>query len=195
MTPRRNREPSLVTTGYLVIYNVLSWFAWTYVLMWTLGEVWNKSGDYTQNCSKIGWTLTLVQTGAVLEILHSIIGIVRSPVLTTTIQVFSRVMLVWGILFLFPIPEVHEHWAFTTMTVAWCITESIRYLYYALNLLNIQSSLLVWARYTFFYALYPLGATSEAILIYQSLSAAKSLNIYYYYYLVFLLFTYPPGKR
>ncbi|KAK9763094.1 hypothetical protein K7432_010551 [Basidiobolus ranarum] len=130
-------------------------------------------------------------------------GIVRSPVLTTIIQVFSRVMLVWGILFMFSITEIRERWAFTSMTVAWCVTESIRYLYYALNLLKIHSSQILWARYvcltgktrslyTFFYALYPLGATSEAILIYKSLDAAKVYGVYYYYYLVFLLFMYPP---
>ncbi|ORX88613.1 PTPLA-domain-containing protein [Basidiobolus meristosporus CBS 931.73] len=186
MSPRRNREPSALAKAYLVAYNTVSWYAWTYVLGWVVKDLLNSPENYAQMCGKVGWALTIVQTGAILEIFHSIIGIVRSPVLTTTVQVFSRIMLVWGILFMFP------HWAFTTMTIAWCITESIRYSYYAMNLVDFQSDGLLWARYTFFYALYPIGATSEAILIYQSLGAAKAFNTYYYFYLIFLLITYPP---
>jgi hypothetical protein len=33
------------------------------------------------------------------------------------------------------------------MTIAWCITECIRYAYYALNLLNVGPSFLIWCRY------------------------------------------------
>lgn len=51
-------------------------------------------------------TLNIVQTAAVLEIVHSMLRLVRSPVMTTALQgrlhcrhfilVFSRVMVLWG---------------------------------------------------------------------------------------------------
>jgi very-long-chain (3R)-3-hydroxyacyl-CoA dehydratase len=75
------------------------------------------------------------------------------------------------------------------MVTAWSFAEIIRYLHYATNLLNIKVPVLEWirsvtikvvdqklqadsvrrhARYTAFYILYPVGAGSEATLIYFS---------------------------
>lgn len=45
----------------------------------------------------VGWQTALVQSFATLEIIHSLLGWVRSPVQTTTMQVASRLILVWGI--------------------------------------------------------------------------------------------------
>lgn len=55
------------------------------------------------------------------------------------------------------------------MTLAWEVTEVIRYTYYALNILNIEPYPLLWLRYTTFYALYPIGAGSEAFLMFSTL--------------------------
>jgi very-long-chain (3R)-3-hydroxyacyl-CoA dehydratase len=44
----------------------------------------------------------IVQTAAALEIVHSLFGFVRSPLLTTIMQVASRLQLVWGIAERFP---------------------------------------------------------------------------------------------
>ena len=88
------------------------------------------------------------------------------------------------------------HWALTTMTIAWSVTEIIRYLYYGLNIAKIQPAWLLWCRYTFFFALYPLGAGSEAVLVYMSLPyflEFDKFDIYYYVRIGVLLF-YPPGK-
>lgn len=65
--------------------------------------------------------LKIFQTAAVLEIVHAMIGIVRSGVMTTLQQVFSRVMLVWAVVFV--MPSLTATAAFTNMCLAWCITE------------------------------------------------------------------------
>ena len=39
--------------------------------------------------------LLVCQSAAVLEIVHIMLGLVRSPLMTTALQVFSRVTLVW----------------------------------------------------------------------------------------------------
>lgn len=49
-------------------------------------------------------------------------------------------------------------------------------------------------RYTFFYILYPVGAGSEAIEIYQALPFAHTIHPGYYYFLVAMLCIYPPGN-
>ena len=52
------------------------------------------------------------------------------------------------------------------MILAWSFTEVIRYAFYAFSLLGSEPPrALTYLRYTTFYALYPLGAGSEAFLI------------------------------
>lgn len=60
------------------------------------------------------------------------------------------------------------------MLFAWCLTEIIRYSYYALNLVNINLSILTWLRYTLFIVLYPMGVTGEMWCYFDSLSYLKS---------------------
>ena len=47
--------------------------------------------------ASVGAPTAWVQTLALLEIVHALTGAVRSSALTTGMQVFSRVVLVWGI--------------------------------------------------------------------------------------------------
>ena len=46
--------------------------------------------------------LLAAQTAACLEVVHAILGIARSPVLVTAMQVSSRLMVVWGVLYVSP---------------------------------------------------------------------------------------------
>ena len=55
------------------------------------------------------------------------------------------------------------------MTLAWSITEVIRYAYYAFNVAGYEPYPLLWLRYTTFYVLYPIGAGSEAFLMFSTL--------------------------
>ncbi|KAG0231344.1 hypothetical protein BGW41_002210 [Actinomortierella wolfii] len=182
-----------VIKGYLILYNWASFVAWGYVLVQTLATLAAAKGDYTKVYSVVGDHLIWIQTGALLEVVHALIGFVKSPVGTTAMQVASRLLLVWGICWLFPLPEVRNYWAFTTMTIAWSVTEIIRYSYYALNLVGVQPSFLVWCRYTFFYILYPLGAGSEAVEIWRALPFAPAIAQEYKYFLIAMLCIYPPG--
>ncbi|EAU91286.1 protein tyrosine phosphatase [Coprinopsis cinerea okayama7 len=117
--------------------------------------------------ARIGEKTTFVQSFAILEVLHAVLGWVRSPVVTTTMQVSSRLFLVWGITAQFA--ETHSNPIYASMVLAWSVTEVIRYTFYALNLLGTSSQILLWLRYTTFYVLYPLGASSEAFLILSTL--------------------------
>lgn len=105
--------------GYLVLYNLASAAAWAGVLYQTalylsqspstitkiststpswlpssIAPYWkHATGTY----GSVGELTKWVQTGAALEVLHSLLGFVRSPVQTTAMQVASRLYLVWGI--------------------------------------------------------------------------------------------------
>lgn len=108
--------------------------------------------------------LAPVQSLAALEILHVLLGFVRSPLPTTVIQVSSRLILVWGIVERFP--YTHSSPLYTTMVLAWALTEVPRYAYYALSLVGCGvPAWLTWIRYSTFYVLYPIGAGSEALVM------------------------------
>ncbi|ODQ66010.1 PTPLA-domain-containing protein [Nadsonia fulvescens var. elongata DSM 6958] len=178
--------------SYLIAYNTTSSFLWFAVLarllillpLVGLAYVSDDLAPFTRQ----------VQTLAILEIVHSIFGFVRSPIITTVIQISSRILLVWGILFLFP-QSSGQHPAFVTMVGAWSTTEVIRYAYYAANLALGQSTptWLVWLRYNTFYVLYPIGVASEMIEIYVSLDSAQKFNSLYALILKAVLVIYVPG--
>ena len=84
---------------YLIAYNGVSFLLWATLLgrivltanMAGFASVYPSSGTFAQG----------VQTLALLEIVHSLVGIVRAPIMTTAMQVASRLLLVWGIVGMF----------------------------------------------------------------------------------------------
>ncbi|CED82881.1 Protein tyrosine phosphatase-like protein PTPLA (contains Pro instead of catalytic Arg) [Phaffia rhodozyma] len=125
--------------------------------------------------ASIGTLTAVVQTCAVLEVVHSALGWVRSPVGTTISQVASRLWSVWAVVEQFESARTSS--VYTTMVFAWSCAEIVRYLFYAFSLLGIESYPLLWLRYTLFYVLYPLGAGSEFYLAYSVLPPAVNLPI------------------
>ena len=53
------------------------------------------AGRHAQLWSELGTEIKIVQTAAVLEILHALIGFVRSPISRTLPKVLSRLAIVW----------------------------------------------------------------------------------------------------
>ncbi|CAN6673660.1 very-long-chain (3R)-3-hydroxyacyl-CoA dehydratase Phs1p [Trichomonascus vanleenenianus] len=176
--------------GYLITYNTLSAFFWGCVLVRLLvlyplvGPKFVAGGmaEFTRN----------VQTAALLEAVHSALGLVKSPIVTTVMQIASRLLLVWGVVDRFP--EVAQSPIYSTMVFAWSVTEVIRYSYYALNLARGSvPKAIVWLRYNAFFVLYPLGAGSEVLLAYFALDDAQAFDPRYALFLKAVLLIYIPG--
>ncbi len=55
------------------------------------------------------------------------------------------------------------------MVLSWALTEVIRYTFYATSLVGWEPAPLVWARYSTFFILYPIGAGSEALVNFATL--------------------------
>lgn len=95
-------------------------------------------------------------------------GLVRSPLLTTALQVSSRLFLIYPVVAAHPEATTPSIF-YTTMLLAWSVTEVIRYSYFVLNL---QSrgvpDWLMWLRYNTFYVLYPVGIASECVLVWKA---------------------------
>ncbi|GAA5931165.1 enoyl-CoA hydratase PHS1 [Sporobolomyces koalae] len=186
----RRDSSSPIKTFYLVAYNLASAAAWTYVLSLVFNHMLGQDG-YTgikeligregtietlnnrasSAFDQFGETVKWVQTAAILEAVHSATRLVRSPLGTTVAQIASRLLIVWYVCVVFP--TVPRTPFYVSMVTAWSFAEIIRYLHYATNLLKIKVPLLEWIRYTAFYILYPVGAGSEATLIYFSATHAR----------------------
>lgn len=153
---------------YLTLYNTASAVGWA--MVWWITYLSLTAGDTaTQYSGKVLDTLTLVQTAAALEILHSALGFVRSPLATTTMQVFSRLLLVWC--YSRPVEACQHHWSLYLMVGSWATVEVPRYLFYAFNLWmpNVPYPLF-FLRYNLFMVLYPSGISGEILQIYTSLA-------------------------
>jgi very-long-chain (3R)-3-hydroxyacyl-CoA dehydratase len=131
--------------------------------------------------------------------------------MTTLMQVSSRLLLVWGVVDLYPDATARSAW-YSSMLIAWSVTEVIRYGYFVMNLrasaginsgggdstsINTTNNtavppFLTWLRYNTFFVLYPLGITSEVALVYKASLATPNALVRIVYWLV--LAVYVPGS-
>jgi len=128
--------------------------------------------------SELGDHIKLVQTAAILEVIHAMIGIVRSNPMVTAVQIASRLLVVW--LPIHFIAESQTSPGISIMLFAWCLTEMVRYSFYAFNLVNLNVGVLTWLRYTLFIVLYPMGVCGEMWCYIDALpvlSASKALRL------------------
>eukprot|EP00182_Erythrolobus_australicus_P000384 CAMPEP_0185831440 /NCGR_PEP_ID=MMETSP1353-20130828/1489_1 /TAXON_ID=1077150 /ORGANISM="Erythrolobus australicus, Strain CCMP3124" /LENGTH=198 /DNA_ID=CAMNT_0028529497 /DNA_START=184 /DNA_END=780 /DNA_ORIENTATION=+ len=137
--------------------------------------------------------LKVWQTGAVLEVLHALVGFVRSPVSSTLLQVTSRVYVLW--LVAAAVPEARASPVFSSMIVAWCLAEIPRYLWYGISLVSKPPFALTWIRYSGFLLLYPVGAGSEIVITAISLPYQRALQPAPWRYVLCIaaLIVYVPG--
>jgi len=120
--------------------------------------------------ARIGSSVMFVQTAAVLEIFHSMFGLVRSPLLPTFFQVMSRLFIVWC--YMIPTGGADGHWSLYLCVASWCLVEVPRYLFYFVALLlggtEKMPSALFFLRYSLFIVLYPSGITGELFIMYTA---------------------------
>lgn len=154
----------------LIFYNSLSAGLWLFVLFLTLvlGGLVGQPFLF----EKTNVILTGVQTVSLVEVFNAATGRVRSPLLTTALQVASRLMLVWGIFQFNKESPANYSVAYVTLCLAWATTEIIRYLYFASYLRDARNvpRWLTWLRYLTFFVLYPVGVASELYLIYGAIA-------------------------
>ncbi|GLU18193.1 hypothetical protein SLE2022_345060 [Rubroshorea leprosula] len=195
---------SLLRRLYLSIYNWTVFAGWCQVLYFALKTLTESGHEHVYNA--VEKPLLLAQTAAILEILHGLLGLVRSPISATLPQIGSRLYLTWGVLWSFP--EIQKHVLVSSLVISWSITEIIRYSFFgAKEAFGSAPSWLLWLRYSTFLLLYPTGITSEVGLIYNALPYIKGSEKYcirmpnkwnfsfdYFYAAIIALGIYVPGS-
>ncbi|KAI9224589.1 tyrosine phosphatase-like protein [Blastocladiella britannica] len=178
---------------YLVVYNLVSFIGWSAILVRAAAALATGTplgGLY----AVVGDDLRRVQTLALFEIVHAVLGVVKSPFFTTATQVASRLMIVWVNLYYVTDASVQTSPAFASLILAWGVTELIRYSLYGLAQVDVKPYWLTWLRYSSFLPLYPIGVASECTLIYMSTAAAEAVSpLLKYLFLTIIVVVYPPG--
>ncbi|RKP14824.1 tyrosine phosphatase-like protein [Piptocephalis cylindrospora] len=128
----------------------------------------------------LGPPVRLALMTACLEVVHALTGLVRTSVGPTVIQTLMRLFILVGVCEGLGHPDISASPVLPMMCGIWAVSEVMRYAYYFLlptqpaksmggsGLVTVRAAL-QWARYSLFYILYPLGAGSEAYLLYLSL--------------------------
>ena len=84
--------------GYLIFYNCACCAGWAFVLKLGLTSlVSGGSLSSVYDVEGLSSVLTIVQSAALLEIVHAAIGFVRSPVVVTAMQVGSRIAALFAV--------------------------------------------------------------------------------------------------
>ena len=96
---------------YLILYNSGCSLGWAVVLCLSFASIVNNVNSIgildslaniyndPQLGSHVSLALTVVQTAALMEIIHAMLKLVRSPVLVTAMQVMSRIVALVAIYF------------------------------------------------------------------------------------------------
>ena len=168
-----------IKSVYLILYNFLQLCGWSCFFFRVTNYLIN-SKSLQEIYSNSHLILECCQYGAFLEIIHSIIGIVKSSIFATSIQIIGRIIIVVILQFF----ESAVSQGYFLIYFAWSIVEIVRYTYYIMNLLqkdfvkfNIPY-ILIWCRYSFFVVLYPIGVSGEMITVWN---AKKDFNKYILY--------------
>uniref|UniRef100_A0A8D3C5M9 Very-long-chain (3R)-3-hydroxyacyl-CoA dehydratase n=1 Tax=Scophthalmus maximus TaxID=52904 RepID=A0A8D3C5M9_SCOMX len=159
VAPKKRRGPGALATAYLVIYNVVMTAGWLVIAV-GLVRAYLARGSYHGLYYSIEKPLKFFQTGAMLEVR----------------EVMSRVFLTWAVTH--SVREVQSEDSVLLFVTAWTVTEIIRYSFYTFSLLNHLPFLIKWARYTFFFVLYPMGVTGELLTIYAALPYVQKTGLY-----------------
>nr|GLL18912.1 very-long-chain (3R)-3-hydroxyacyl-CoA dehydratase PASTICCINO 2 [Ipomoea trifida]GME18330.1 very-long-chain (3R)-3-hydroxyacyl-CoA dehydratase PASTICCINO 2 [Ipomoea batatas] len=189
---------------YLALYNWVVFVGWVQVFYLAVKTLMESGHENVYQA--VEKPLLLAQSAAVLEILHGLVGLVRSPISATLPQIGSRLYVTWGILYSFP--EIRTHVFVSSLVISWSITEIIRYSFFGTKeAFGRGPSGLLWLRYSSFILLYPTGITSEVGLIYKALPYLKESAKYsfwmpnkwnfsfdYYYMAFVVLAIYVPGS-
>ncbi|KAL5241137.1 hypothetical protein ACI65C_008547 [Semiaphis heraclei] len=162
---KTNKKPSLLINVYLFAYNFIQVLGWSYLLFQIINFYVNPPKSQSL-WDVVKYTVGIFQNAAFIEIINVATGLVKSNLTVTIQQVLSRVAIVAAIAF---IPDTSDSPGLPLALTAWCFAEITRYSYYGFNIFGYIPYLIIWARYTFFYVLYPVGVSGELLVYWTSL--------------------------
>jgi very-long-chain (3R)-3-hydroxyacyl-CoA dehydratase len=192
--------------AYLLIYNLsqaLGWFYLNYIALPYYKTILVSGTSSGEMYEEVKYTLKLLLLIPYLEVIHAVLGFVKSSPMPTFFQVTMRAFVFIAVCDHYK--PVQTSIQFPTMVLVWNMSEVIRYSYYATNLMGIPFRGSTWLRYTLFIVLYPIGACSEVLCMFAALPDIKNdhdrnitmpnkwnATFNFYYFIIILMLLYIP---
>ncbi|KAL6763238.1 tyrosine phosphatase-like protein [Haematococcus lacustris] len=161
---------------YLVAYNATQALGWAWCL-WTVAASYAvNGGNHVNVFNAAGGTARVFQLLSGLEVIHTLLGIVRSSPAMALLQWAGRSNILF--LVLSHIPDVQASPASSLLLAVWGCIRVVRYPWYALSSLDVCPHALTWLRYTAFIPLYPIGVACEMWLLWSALPVLAARDMY-----------------
>nr|XP_033775950.1 very-long-chain (3R)-3-hydroxyacyl-CoA dehydratase 3 [Geotrypetes seraphini] len=154
--------------GYLFMYNLVQFlgFSWIFVNM-TIRLLVLGEDSFYDTFHTMADVMYFCQMLAVLEIIHPLIGLVKTGIFGSVIQVFGRNFILFVVLGC--LEEMQNKAVVFFIFYSWSMIEIIRYPFYMLASMDTEWRLLTWLRYTIWIPLYPIGTGAEAVAVIQAI--------------------------
>jgi len=161
-------------TAYLLAYNVGMAAGWSYALyLGVKGALDSEFPSSLAGCMPSGGSIVgLFQMISLLEVFHALFGLVRGSPLAALLQWTGRSNVLFNVIL--PIPTIYAAAPAGAMMLAWCLSEIIRYPWYAAQIKGTCPFWLTWLRYSAFIPLYPVGVVGEMLSIYNALPTIQA---------------------
>ncbi|KAJ8376728.1 hypothetical protein SKAU_G00073080 [Synaphobranchus kaupii] len=198
----KKKSKSALAIAWLTFYNIAMTAGWL-VLAIAMLRFYIQKGTHVGLYRSISRTLKFFQTVALVEIIHCAVGMVRTSVIVTGVQVCSRIFMVWFITN--SIKQIQNEESVILFLVVWTVTEITRYSFYTFNLLKHLPYFIKWARYNMFIIMYPIGVAGELMTIYTALPYVRrsgmlsvrlpnkyNVSFDYYIFLIIVMLSYIP---
>lgn len=151
---------------YLMAYNGACCAGWAGVMYLSLRQLLSENKFDTSSVyhgDGVAKWLILSQLAALFEILHAALKLVRSPIIMTFMQVSSRLVALFAVVFS---KQAQGQWGNGLMILSWAAVEVPRYSFYLAALITGDATKktpypLFWLRYSLFAVLYPTGIVGE----------------------------------
>ncbi|XP_066491846.1 very-long-chain (3R)-3-hydroxyacyl-CoA dehydratase 3 [Tiliqua scincoides] len=159
--------------GYLFMYNLVQFlgFSWIFVNM-TVRLFMLGKDSFFDTFHTTADMMYFCQTLAFVEILNTLIGLVRAPLAPVLFQVCGRNFILF--LVLGGAEEMQSKAVVFFIFYIWSMVEIFRYPFYMLSCIDIEWKVLTWIRYSIWIPLYPLGILAEAVSVIQAIPAFQS---------------------
>ncbi|KAL4227985.1 hypothetical protein ACF0H5_013423 [Mactra antiquata] len=166
---------------YLFTYNFIQFMGFLYIVI-SLSYNYFKQGAAVKEKAfeLVGYQIMFCQLVAILEIIHPLMGLVKTGVMAPIMQVSGRNF----ILFMLILQDVRLQIAPVVwyLFMTWSSVELIRYPFYMFSSIGMDVKIVTWLRYTAWIPLYPLGFLFEGTVVLMSIplfveSGAFSLQL------------------
>ncbi|XP_005089728.1 very-long-chain (3R)-3-hydroxyacyl-CoA dehydratase 3 [Aplysia californica] len=154
---------------YLFLYNLFQFVGYTYIFVILLYQ-YIRTGESAKQAAfeTTGSQMMVCQIIAVLEVIHPMIGLIKSNFIMSLAQVMGRNLILFLLVLQEPRLQISPMCWY--LFVVWSCVEVIRYPFYLLQIAGLEIKTLTWLRYTIWIPLYPLGILIEATIVVMSIS-------------------------